>query len=724
MAVNVAVVTRLDGVDEVNRGISSISRSLKTVSDSAISVGKALSIGITTPLVALGTIAVRAAMQQENATKQLEAALKSTGGVAGQTIEQLQSMAEELSKSTTFGSEAIQMMQRRLLIFGSITGDMFEEATKAVLDLAAGMGTDLQTAALQVGRALEAPEVGLTALRRAGIIFTEDQKEMIAALVETGQKLVAQEIVLDKIKTSYGETAKTMRNTLGGALSALHNSFDDFMKTLGEAGLVKALRIITEQLIEFTHTLQRIPKEVVQLGILIAATLAIIGPLFIILGTTIKGVTIVFGALATAGAGLVTGLAAISAVLAASLLPALRAVLIPTLAIAAGALLTMALTGRTLEGTLEEVGVAVKNLGDKIKGSIDFKNLFEGIGLEGISKGILTTIEDISNKAANLLKHPFDVFGQAARTALDDVEIETEEFVEKSKSKLDELGKAAVDASKKGRALALANLEFEISTGKQELEAKLAFLKEELATAKKGNDTETDFAMRQLELRRRIADSQTEIFRRDMELARKAFNNNETLMQVWLENQKARLAELGEEGGAASKEIDRNLENTGLASINAAGIMESSFQTSLSGIFKGTTTWAEGMKGLFSSIADAMLDELARVAAHETFKLALSFITGGMGGGGGGGILGFIGDIFGGFFQHGGSFVAQRPQFIGVGEHGAEQVTVSPLAGGPSSGGSQATLIFSGINVFDGISAVQAGRTINKVLQREARRVV
>ena len=85
---------------------------------------------------------------------------------------------------------------------------------------------------------------------------------------------------------------------------------------------------------------------------------------------------------------------------------------------------------------------------------------------------------------------------------------------------------------------------------------------------------------------------------------------------------------------------------------------------------------------------------------------------------------GFGGDPEGAPFAHGGSFIAHRPQLISVGERGAEEVSISPLAGRPPRSGGQVVLMFSGINVFDGIAAEQAARTINRALLREQGRIV
>ena len=179
MAATVEVVTRLSGVDAVKTGLGSITTGLTGIGSAATSVGRALSIGITAPLVALGTLAAHAFIQQENALAGLNAALKLSQSAAGLTSQEIVKMASELQRASTFGGDAIIRMQTRLLTFKNISGETFKRASEAAVDLAARMGQDLTTAAFQLGRALEDPEIGLQMLRRAGIIFTDSQKLVI-----------------------------------------------------------------------------------------------------------------------------------------------------------------------------------------------------------------------------------------------------------------------------------------------------------------------------------------------------------------------------------------------------------------------------------------------------------------------------------------------------------------------------------------------------------------
>lgn len=191
------------------------------------------------------------------AAAQLNAALKSTGGVAGQSAEALLQHASALQKMTMFGDDAIIGAQSMLLTFTKIQGDTFPKATEAVLDVAQAMGTDLKSAAIQVGKALNDPVRGVTALARSGIQFSDAQKEMIAKLVETNRLAEAQTLILKELETQFGGSARAARSTLGGALEGLKNDFGDLFEISNEntQGLVNAINAISRSLGTFKDLL-------------------------------------------------------------------------------------------------------------------------------------------------------------------------------------------------------------------------------------------------------------------------------------------------------------------------------------------------------------------------------------------------------------------------------------------------------------------------------------
>jgi hypothetical protein len=186
-------------------------------------------------------------IEAENALAQLDAAIKATGGAAGLSSQQLIAMAESLQQVTTFSDDAIISAQGLLLRFDRIGGEVFPRALAAVTDLAAATGKDLNSAVTQVGRSLQDPVRGLQALQRAGIQFTAAQRDQIKTLVESGRGMEAQRRILEVLESRYKGAAAAARDTLGGALQALRNAFDNlFEQTNTQAS--QDLRASIEQL--------------------------------------------------------------------------------------------------------------------------------------------------------------------------------------------------------------------------------------------------------------------------------------------------------------------------------------------------------------------------------------------------------------------------------------------------------------------------------------------
>jgi hypothetical protein len=170
---------------------------------------------------------------QEQAVRQLNAALESTGYVAGETSRELQDMATHLQSVTTFGDEATIGMQALLLTFKNIKSDVFERTTEAILDLSTAMNQGLKESAIQLGKALNDPVTGISAMTRVGITFSKEQKKMIKFFAETNQMSKAQSVILGELESQFGGSARAMRETFGGKRQALLNTFGDTMELVG-----------------------------------------------------------------------------------------------------------------------------------------------------------------------------------------------------------------------------------------------------------------------------------------------------------------------------------------------------------------------------------------------------------------------------------------------------------------------------------------------------------
>ncbi len=215
---------------EATRGLDAMGGALGRVKGLVISaIGAYAGFSGVQRLLSAVTREVTAA---ERATANLNAVLRATGGTVGITAEELSELADQLEAATLFDDAEIKQAEAVLLTFRQVQGDTFREAISLATDLAALMGGDLQSAVLQLGKALEDPETGLTALRRSGISFTKDQQELIKSLVETGDRAQAMQIILDQVAGQIGGVATEQVDGLTGGLNALDDALGDFQKSL------------------------------------------------------------------------------------------------------------------------------------------------------------------------------------------------------------------------------------------------------------------------------------------------------------------------------------------------------------------------------------------------------------------------------------------------------------------------------------------------------------
>ena len=230
-----------EGATKATAELAKLEKQSAATEARAVKMGKAMGVALGAAVagaVAVGGLALRAyiknSIEAEKVQAQLNATLKSTKGAAGLAIGELNKMADALQRVTTFDDESIGKVQALLLTFTKIGRDVFPQATEAVLNLSTAMGTDLNSAALQVGKALNDPVKGITALARAGVQFSKDQKDLIKSLVETGRSAEAQRIILRELETQMGGSARAAADTLGGSIKQLQNAFDNLLE--GDAG--------------------------------------------------------------------------------------------------------------------------------------------------------------------------------------------------------------------------------------------------------------------------------------------------------------------------------------------------------------------------------------------------------------------------------------------------------------------------------------------------------
>lgn len=181
-----------------------------------------------------------------NEVAQLRAVLASTGQQAGFTEQQLLKMANGMADATTHSAGEIVKAQTRLLSYTGIVGKQFPQALQMAIDQSARLGENIEQSAETIGKALDKPSQGVTALTKQGFKFTEQQKQQMKVMEATGRTAEAQQIVLDAMAESYAGAAAAARNTFGGALTAVGNSLRDLLDGSGSANLSGVTQALNE----------------------------------------------------------------------------------------------------------------------------------------------------------------------------------------------------------------------------------------------------------------------------------------------------------------------------------------------------------------------------------------------------------------------------------------------------------------------------------------------
>ena len=193
-----------------------------------------ISFGVMLVQKSIGKL-VAAYAEQELADKKLQAAITSTASAAKLTLGQLKGMASGLQQVTSFGDETIQTSQGLMLTFTKIGKTIFPQAVEMVLNMSTAMGTDLKSSTIQIGKALNDPIAGISALSRVGVQLTAEQKKQIKSHMGVGNVLEAQKVILGELETQFGGLARAAGTTMAGSMDKMGNAMGDAAEKMGAA---------------------------------------------------------------------------------------------------------------------------------------------------------------------------------------------------------------------------------------------------------------------------------------------------------------------------------------------------------------------------------------------------------------------------------------------------------------------------------------------------------
>lgn len=211
-------------------------------------VGKAIGTGLKVGAVAAGggllalggfiAQGVKDAGSYQTVLAKTAQVLKTTGNVAGTSVKGIQDQAAALETMSGVDEELIINSQNVLATFTGIRNvgknKIFDQATKSALDISTALGSDLQGASIQVGKALNDPIKGVGALSKVGVSFTQQQKDQIKTMVKSGDTMGAQKIILGELNKEFGGAAKAAGAGFEGSIARAKDALADAGRTIGQ----------------------------------------------------------------------------------------------------------------------------------------------------------------------------------------------------------------------------------------------------------------------------------------------------------------------------------------------------------------------------------------------------------------------------------------------------------------------------------------------------------
>jgi hypothetical protein len=250
MAIKIPILTSFDpkGLKSANAAFAGLQGSVRSLGSNFAALGIAFA-----GAGALIAKNVESLARIERINAQTSQTIKSMGNAANISATDVEALAGQLEKLTATEAESIQEGANLLLTFRNISNqagagnDIFNQTTAIMVDMGRALGEDASGSAIRLGKALNDPITGLTALRKVGVGFTQAQEDQIKALQNSGDMMGAQKVILAELQAQFGGSGAAYAKTFSGQLDLMGHE----LGTIGEEAtlaVMPALQGMIEQL--------------------------------------------------------------------------------------------------------------------------------------------------------------------------------------------------------------------------------------------------------------------------------------------------------------------------------------------------------------------------------------------------------------------------------------------------------------------------------------------
>ena len=266
MAIRIPILTSFDpkGLKQANAAFDNLQGSVRSLGANFALAGAAIAgIG-----VVIGKN-VEALARIETINAQTAQTISTMGNAANISATEVEALAGRLESLTAIEAESIQEGANLLLTFGNIRNelgegnDIFTQTTAIMVDMGVALRKGPVDTATMLGKALNDPIQGLTALRRVGVSFTEQQVEQVRVLQESGDLMGAQKLILEELQNQYGGSGAAYAETFTGQLELMGHELGAVAEEATMA-VMPALQMLVEELRELIPIIGPKLKEAIE----------------------------------------------------------------------------------------------------------------------------------------------------------------------------------------------------------------------------------------------------------------------------------------------------------------------------------------------------------------------------------------------------------------------------------------------------------------------------
>lgn len=200
--------------DNASGGLSSIGGALKGLGTIGLGVAAGGIAAVGAALVS-GIGDARAHAQVMAQTEQVIKTMGDSAGVSAQHVEDFAASLSAASGKSLFGDDEIQAATNMLLTFGNIKGEMLDLATTLTVDMAQAFKSTPEQMSIMIGKLLNSADA-MSAAKRMGVSFTEEQMKLGKELFETGRIGEYQALVMGELNKEFGGQAEAAAKADGG----------------------------------------------------------------------------------------------------------------------------------------------------------------------------------------------------------------------------------------------------------------------------------------------------------------------------------------------------------------------------------------------------------------------------------------------------------------------------------------------------------------------------